>query len=185
MLRGNPLNSAQKTLAGDAYRRDPASFERALDAAEQAPSPVAYFVSATRSICVAAMARSAAQPPARARRHDLSPVRCLDCGDTGFVVLTRDIGENAQAGDAAPCHCDTGQQKQSRYGTVHYAIGDFEPAVPDPTVQLMSFQEYAASAEGKRDPHLQEILRTGSSTMRSLPAELDKPISPVSTSTQT
>lgn len=152
------LTSVQATLVEDAFRRDPAALARALGHAEGARMPAAYLVSSARSICADALAK-AALPVARPGRHDLEPVACRDCGDTGFVVLVRDVGVEARAGDAAPCHCATGISKQARYGTVHYAHGDYEPAVPDPTVPLISFQEYAQSEAGKNDPNLAAYTR--------------------------
>lgn len=153
MLSGSTLTETQRALADDAYRRNPVAFERALGMAESSPRPTAYFISSIKRICIEEMAR----PVAAARRHDLDPVDCRDCADTGFVILIRDVGPEARAGDAAPCHCSAGQKKQARYGTIHYGRDDYRPVAHDSAG--ITLIEYAESDAGKADPHLPAFLK--------------------------
>ncbi len=146
-LQGSPLTEAQREEALDAYRRNPGAFERALAGAERVAYAAPYFISAFRRIN---REEKAAAP---SRRHDLDEPTCRMCGDSGFVILTRDLGPEALTGDAAPCICALGIEKQKRYGTVHYGFGDYEPAVPDPDATGLWFQEYAQTEAGKKDPH--------------------------------
>ncbi len=149
-LQGSPLTEAQREEALDAYRRNPGAFERALAGAERVAYAAPYFISAFRRINREEKAATAAVP---GRRHDLDEPTCRMCGDSGFVILTRDLGPEALTGDAAPCICDLGVAKQKQYGTVHYGLGDYEPTVPDQSVQTLWFQEYAQTEAGKEDPH--------------------------------
>lgn len=179
-LPGSPLNEAQWTIVNDTYRRNPVSVEQTVGKAEGSERPTAYFVFTIKKISVEELNR----PAPVALRHDLDPVACLDCGDTGFVTLKRDLGPDAQAGDVAACHCSAGQAKLAKQnpfkgstGTpvtlpnaplIHYGMDDFEPAVPDPEAVLMSLRDYANSPAGQSDPNL-EAMRRRYRMMREMP----------------
>jgi hypothetical protein len=140
----------------DAYHRRPSHVLVLLERSVTARDPQAYFFSA----CSRIVDESPAPPKPKAVRHDMDAPACRDCGDSGFVTLIRDIpGSDAFAGDAAPCHCATGVEKQKRYGTVHYGREDYEPVLPDADAALVSLREYAQSEARRTDPNL-ESMRT-------------------------
>lgn len=151
-LEGSRLTERQREVVLDAYRLNPGATERALGSAEAAGNPTAYFVSSV--VRIAREEKKLAERSAAVRRrHDLDEPACNDCGDSGFVILTRDVGDTALAGEAAPCHCTLGIEKQRRYGTVHYTSEDYAPVVVDGP--LISLKDYAESEAGQADPHLE------------------------------
>jgi len=148
-LEGSPLTEAQREEALDAYNLNPGAFERALAGAEKVAHAAPYFISSIRRIKQEEKTARAVPP---GRRHDLDDPECKDCGDSGFVILLRDISDYALEGDAAPCHCAAGIEKQRRYGTVHYGPDDYTPAVVE-TPRISALQ-YAQTPEGKADPNM-------------------------------
>lgn len=179
------MSDRQKQLCAGAFDLKPSAVLVMLERAESANNPAAYFFGGC--------AKMVDETPAPAKqvdhRHDLAEVACLDCGDTGFVILTRDVGPDALAGDAAACHCATGQHKLHKQdpkkgstGTrvnlpnlpmINYSSDDFEPLVPDPSTRLVTIGEYARSEAGRNDPHLRKFLILSGTAGRSLADEID------------
>lgn len=142
------LSDRQEQLCLGAFDRKPSAVLVMLERALSANNPGAYFFSG----CARMVDETPAPAKPKQQRHDMAEVACNDCGDSGFVILTHDVGPDALEGDAAPCHCATGHAKMRRLGVVDYTAEDYEPVVP--AGEPISIVEYAQSEAGKNDPHL-------------------------------
>lgn len=181
------LSEHQTSVCLDAYHRKSSYVMVAMEKAQHARAPIPYFV----AICSRVVDETPLVKP-KTQQHDLAPVGCRDCGDTGFVILTRDVGPDALAGDAAPCHCAAGMAKLHKEnpwmgstGTpvnlpsapmINYGPDDYEPLVPDATAELWSLKDYAiveqVKGKAQRDPHLNNYLLHGGPHTRAVAAEI-------------